>query len=676
MTLRVILILFLLVPTGALAQVPENLSVDPGNQEASLAWDAPTVEPQDTIPCYRVYRETASIPDDNPGDHTEKRVAEVEASGEQSLTYIDTGLENDTTYYYRVTAEVAETGDGTVTCGDSNTDESSFSNQDSATPFPPVSLQLTEPVDPVATPVEAGTPVDISVQTSNVPPDETVRLRYRQGGATTFSEVVMTADGGALSGSIPGDAVTYRGLEFVVETRNPEGDTVQVPTDGVASVRVEGETALLSQPGGSAQTAYRIISFPGRLDDPQLSNLFGSLAPYDPSDWRLFTIGAQEVTSEGGYVEKDDLSASLSSGQSLWFIRRSGGSLPSVRGTSIRTDQPFEIPLDEGWNLVGNPFAFDVPMSQVRVENTAGSLQDVFGYNGSFVPTTTADVLEPYRGYLVRLSEGQSGTLVLEPSADASASTTVVRTKRTKWEVELSAQVGQARDAVNVFGVARGATEGIDGWDGREPPPIGEYVSLSFQGDSDQRNLWRDVRPTGGSLRTWTANVQTNVSGHIIVRASGISSVPEELSVWLVDPVLDQTQNLRETPRYQLPASDKPDERTLQILVGPPAAVQQRLGDETERPERVELLPSVPHPVRSHATFRYRVPERTRATLELYDLLGRRVARLLDDESVGPGTHTYTWSRQEAGGTPSSGAYLLRLEAGGVTRTRRLVVVQ
>ena len=45
-------------------------------------------------------------------------------------------------------------------------------------------------------------------------------------------------------------------------------------------------------------------------------------------------------------------------------------------------------------------------------------------------------------------------------------------------------------------------------------------------------------------------------------------------------------------------------------------------------------------------------------------------------ESVGPGTHTYAWTRQNTGGTLSSGAYLLRLQAGDVTRTRRLVIMQ
>ena len=61
-------------------------------------------------------------------------------------------------------------------------------------------------------------------------------------------------------------------------------------------------------------------------------------------------------------------------------------------------------------------------------------------------------------------------------------------------------------------------------------------------------------------------------------------------------------------------------------------------------------------------------------TLELHDLLGRRVATLVDDRRVEPGTHTYNWTPRS--GTVSSGTYMLRLRARDATRTRRLVVVR
>jgi len=672
MTSRLLLLLGLLLPLGAVAQAPQNLDAVPGNQENTLTWDAPTgLDDDETVVCYGLYRDTAEIPSTDPEEQSEKRIEGVEATEGTPPTYTDTGLSEGQEYYYRVAAEVVETEERPVSCGDAATQVSSLSNQASATPL---FLQLTEPSPPASPdPVEAGTAVDVTADVRSLPSGADVLLRSREGGERTYVQKEMEGSE-ERTRTIPDSRVTLRGIEYVVEVRDEDEILAQAPSDGPASIRVEGEVTPPQQPSG----AYRIVSFPTELDEPELSNIFEPLLPYDPSEWRLFSIGASGLTADGGYVEQNELEgASLSAGRALWFIRRNGGALASLDGTSVPINQPHEISLNEGWNLIGNPFAFDVPLSQVRVENTAGSLQDVLGYNGNNFVNQAGGALKPYRGYLVYLSGGQGGTLVVDPSPEEpSASIASARGPDPRWAVDLSARVGQARDPMNTFGTAPSATDGVEAADGREPPPIGDYVSLRFRAPSQDRGLWRDMRSTGGGLRTWTAEVRTNVSGLVTINASDVSSVPDDQSVWLVDPVLDQSQNLREMPTYQFPASEATDARPLRILVGPAAAVQRRLGRDADRPERVELLPSVPHPVRSHATFRYRVPERTRATLELYDLLGRRVATLVDDESVGPGTHTYAWTRQDTGGTLSSGAYLLRLQAGDVTRTRRLVIMQ
>ncbi len=676
MRIRYFLVVILFAPAVAVAQVPQNLEATAGDRQVSLEWTTPEVEEGDSLTCYRVYRDTTSIPDDTPSDFSDLRVAELEPFEGEAPSYTDSGLSNGTTYFYRVTAEVGETGDGPLTCGGDDSDESSFSNQATATPFAPTVLQITSPEVPVSQPVDADRAVDVTVEGTNVPPDETVRLRHRQGGEASFNTLTMAQNGTEFTASIPGADVTARGVEYFVTTRDEGGNAVRVPSEGVASVRVNSKTLSLTQPGGTAQTAYRMVTYPGQLNDPQLSNLFEVLTPYDPAEWRLFAIGSEGVTADGGYVERDDLGTDLGTGEGLWFISRSGTTLGPIEGTSLRTDRPFEIALRAGWNLIGNPFAFEVPVSQLRVTNSAGTLQDIFGYDGTFVPKSEGDVLEPYRGYLVRLSDGQAGTLVIDPAASPTSSVPSSARSRARWTVDVSVRVGQARDQFNTFGAAPGAGDGIDPADGREPPPVGDYVSLAFQPPTQNGALWRDLRGTGQALRTWTADVRTTVSGRATLTVKGVESVPEGQDVWLVDPALDLSQNLRENPRYQFPVSGEEEDRHVRFLVGSPAEVQRAVGKETSRPERVRLLPSAPNPIQAQATLRYAVPSQKRVTLELYDLLGRRVATLVDDRTVQAGTHSYVWTPGAGGERVSSGTYLLRLRAGEETRTRKVVVVQ
>ncbi|MEM1043992.1 MAG: T9SS type A sorting domain-containing protein, partial [Bacteroidota bacterium] len=65
------------------------------------------------------------------------------------------------------------------------------------------------------------------------------------------------------------------------------------------------------------------------------------------------------------------------------------------------------------------------------------------------------------------------------------------------------------------------------------------------------------------------------------------------------------------------------------------------------------------------------LPEAGEATVAVFDVLGRRVARLHAGPLAG-GTHRF---RLEAAGLPS-GVYLVRVEGGGASLVRRLTVVR
>lgn len=67
----------------------------------------------------------------------------------------------------------------------------------------------------------------------------------------------------------------------------------------------------------------------------------------------------------------------------------------------------------------------------------------------------------------------------------------------------------------------------------------------------------------------------------------------------------------------------------------------------------------------------FALPKRTKVTLKLYDLLGRQVATLVDDE-MEPGEYQVPF---EATGLPS-GVYLYRIKAEGFVETRKLTLLK
>jgi hypothetical protein len=90
-----------------------------------------------------------------------------------------------------------------------------------------------------------------------------------------------------------------------------------------------------------------------------------------------------------------------------------------------------------------------------------------------------------------------------------------------------------------------------------------------------------------------------------------------------------------------------------------------------ELPETVTLSQNYPNPFNPATTISYALPQAADATISVFDLLGRTV-RVLTSGTKPAGTYEVTF---DATGLPS-GVYFYQLEAGGVTETKRMVVVK
>jgi hypothetical protein len=88
-------------------------------------------------------------------------------------------------------------------------------------------------------------------------------------------------------------------------------------------------------------------------------------------------------------------------------------------------------------------------------------------------------------------------------------------------------------------------------------------------------------------------------------------------------------------------------------------------------PDRTALLSNYPNPFNPSTIIRFEVGGSGFVLLRVYDLIGREVATLLN-EQMEPGRYDVTW---DASGR-TSGVYLCRLQAGGTTSVRKLVLVR
>ncbi|MBN1164654.1 MAG: S8 family serine peptidase [Candidatus Krumholzibacteriota bacterium] len=95
------------------------------------------------------------------------------------------------------------------------------------------------------------------------------------------------------------------------------------------------------------------------------------------------------------------------------------------------------------------------------------------------------------------------------------------------------------------------------------------------------------------------------------------------------------------------------------------------IGDLDIMPGGVVLFQNYPNPFNPVTWINYYLPRDCRVILEIYDVMGRKVATLIDAQQTA-GYQTARWSAASV----SSGVYILRLKAGEEIRTRKVVLMK
>jgi hypothetical protein len=109
------------------------------------------------------------------------------------------------------------------------------------------------------------------------------------------------------------------------------------------------------------------------------------------------------------------------------------------------------------------------------------------------------------------------------------------------------------------------------------------------------------------------------------------------------------------------------------ILGGTPASVND---EGSHKPEQPGLVFNYPNPFNAQTTIRYNVDRNDHVHLTIHNLLGQRVATLVNTVKP-PGVHEARWNGlNEAGIEVGSGTYFGRLEVGGSVQSRSMTLLK
>lgn len=356
-------------------------------------------------------------------------------------------------------------------------------------------------------------------------------------------------------------------------------------------------------------------------------------------------------------------------------------------------------PNTNGRALLGNPFQSDIDWDLMTSANLSNVVY-VWDHNASAwkswngtAGTLTDGIIPALNGFFVQ-TMASSPTLSVPEAAKVSGQRgvlgKVVAQKQQQARVLKLHGVSGSLTGEGWISFQEGGQLGRDAFDGLALAPMSSsYLQLSTLTGAGER-LQINALPLGQTKEIWLPLEITGATDHDIatVTFEGLEHFAGwELSV--EDTHTNESYPITEGVTLSLQvqaikakaaAGSSLDFSEASRRKSTPARYQLRLqpglnvgiDDPAGLPQQVSLDQNYPNPFNPTTTIAFGVPHTGKVTLEVFDVLGRKVATLLDGENKPAGRYTVTFNAANL----ASGMYLYRLQAGSTTITRKLTLIK
>jgi photosystem II stability/assembly factor-like uncharacterized protein len=423
---------------------------------------------------------------------------------------------------------------------------------------------------------------------------------------------------------------------------------------------VDNLAARLPQP--TPQEVYQLISIPYNFADSSVVTLFKDLGPPNELVWRLFGKWDEKKKAYGEFPKDFTY---VRRGEAYWLITKLTTSI-SFGTTEVKgSEEDFPITLRPGYNMIGNPFPYEVRWANSFREDD--SVETVLWYfNGEYDSTTTT--MKPFMGYFIK-NRGTTNKLIRISSEKITSTAGFDKDEPSaslglqEWKIQISAVSKKAADERTYIGMLENASNGFDINDFSKPPASpSDYLHLAIRNNGEK--LAADYRALSRDGQYWDVTVTSALSNiPVTLSLLKIGSLPSDFKIYILDTKKERVNDVTQSLSYSLTLDKKEYNRNLRVIVGTEQFVEAHTNGIPLVPLEFSLYQNYPNPFNPATSIRYSISHSAHVKLEIFNMLGQKVKTLVQ-EFQQIGMYLVEWDgTDESMKTVATGVYYYRLEA-------------
>jgi hypothetical protein len=513
--------------------------------------------------------------------------------------------------------------------------------------------------------------VNVPVIVEGGTPGYTVVFNHRKITGNTFAPVTLTATGLTYTAVIDASMLDEIGVEFYFKVTDAIGASVDTKLEinrfiyiGVPS---SGQKIPFTKFGGTKES-YELFSIPYELTNNSASEVFKELGAIDKSKWRLSRY------QNGKNIDIGAGLTSIEQGKGYWFNSKEKIDVFFSNGTITKANQstPFKLPLESGWNQIGNPYPFNVDWDDIVAlssnKNDIGKLK-VFNAE-QFTLTDESNNLQTWSGGFVFNSSTQRIELDMPVTLKNTAGGRKVTSDQLTadlsnrdWFVPLAISQEGIINHTSGFGMHSEASLSKDYYDEMVVPRFINYLEF-YTTHTDFFSPWfaKDLVPPSNS-NTWEFSFESNLKGPVELSWTKEDLGMNEAQLFLFDPIAGVLLDMKKSNRYRF---EPQSNQSIQLFYG---ASEKELS-----PDFNALNAAWPNPFSGETNISFVVKDKSsKVTLAVYDLMGKKINQLVEGV-YDSGVYSSQWQGNDARGEQAAaGLYMVRLEINGFVSSQRII---